>query len=199
MKPKMIHWSLAIVASATALAQQTPTEPLKPNNIRPNQVPILFAILDTDHDGVISEKELQAASQSLTTIDHNQDGRITMDELRPIKPGGDGGPDSPPKPKPNEPPQLKPQLPAIIVALDLDKNGKISAQELQSAPESLKSLDHDGDGELSLREMMPPPRPREGPPRQGPSTGDGAPPQGPPTGEEPPPNNESNDPPVGVE
>ena len=43
----------------------------------------------------------------------------------------------------------------LIEALDLDKDGKISAEELKQASESLKKLDKNKDGELTLEEMMP--------------------------------------------
>jgi Ca2+-binding EF-hand superfamily protein len=47
----------------------------------------------------------------------------------------------------------------LIAALDADKNGTISASELESAPESLKQLDKNADGELSPEEIRP-----QGPP-----------------------------------
>ena len=43
----------------------------------------------------------------------------------------------------------------LIEALDLDKDGKISAEELKQASESLKKLDKNKDGELTREEMMP--------------------------------------------
>jgi len=53
----------------------------------------LFQALDTDHDGVLSAEEIQAAGESLKKLDKNGDGKLTEDELRPdragIPPGGD--------------------------------------------------------------------------------------------------------------
>ena len=43
----------------------------------------------------------------------------------------------------------------LIEALDLDKDGKISREELKQASESLKKLDKNRDGELTREEMMP--------------------------------------------
>lgn len=43
----------------------------------------------------------------------------------------------------------------LIEALDLDKDGKISGEELKKASESLKKLDKNKDGELTREEMMP--------------------------------------------
>ena len=56
--------------------------------------PPLMAALDTDNDGVISEKEISAATKSLKKLDKNNDGKLTADELRPAggmrPPQGDG-------------------------------------------------------------------------------------------------------------
>ena len=43
----------------------------------------IFAALDLNHDGVLSEEEIDAAPASLKTLDRNGDGKLTMDELRP--------------------------------------------------------------------------------------------------------------------
>jgi len=44
----------------------------------------------------------------------------------------------------------------LMVALDLDKDGKLSAAEIANAADALKKLDKDGDGTLSRRELRPP-------------------------------------------
>lgn len=43
----------------------------------------------------------------------------------------------------------------LMEALDLDKDGKISAEELKKAPQSLLKLDKNGDGELTRDEIRP--------------------------------------------
>jgi hypothetical protein len=52
----------------------------------------LFAALDSNHDGVIDEKEIAQAAESLKKLDKNGDGKITMDEIRPVPPQGQDGP-----------------------------------------------------------------------------------------------------------
>ena len=47
-------------------------------------------------------------------------------------------------------------LPVMIV-LDIDKNGEISAEEIKVAAKSLKKLDKNNDGKISMEEMMPDP------------------------------------------
>ena len=49
-------------------------------------------------------------------------------------------------------------VPPLLQAVDLDKDGEISASELETAPESLLTLDKDGDHRISSAEMRPPPR-----------------------------------------
>ncbi len=44
----------------------------------------------------------------------------------------------------------------VLLALDLDHDGTLSAAEIQAAPASLRALDRNGDGELTFDEMEPP-------------------------------------------
>ena len=53
-------------------------------------------------------------------------------------------------------------LPPIIVALDADKDGVISAEEITNAAKALATLDKNKDGKLTHEELRPP-RPEGGP------------------------------------
>ena len=46
--------------------------------------PPLMAALDVNHDGVIDEEEIANASKALKKLDKNGDGKLTLDELRPL-------------------------------------------------------------------------------------------------------------------
>jgi hypothetical protein len=48
----------------------------------------------------------------------------------------------------------------LMIALDLNQDGELSADELARATESLKTLDLNGDGKLTRRELQPARRPR---------------------------------------
>src|SRR5271165_7337743 len=52
---------------------------------------VLWAALDTNHDGTLSAAEIASAPASLRALDKNHDGRLTLDELRPAPPAGRGG------------------------------------------------------------------------------------------------------------
>lgn len=61
--------------------------------------------------------------------------------------------------------------------LDTDKDGEISASEIEAASATLKALDRDGDGRLTRAELRPPPPP---PPFEGDEENGNPPPMPPP-------------------
>jgi hypothetical protein len=63
----------------------------------------------------------------------------------------------------------------LFDALDRDDDHKISADEIEGAPEALRELDLDGDGTLSREEMRP--KPPEGAPDDGAEPPAGPPPE----------------------
>jgi hypothetical protein len=166
MKTKTIHLGLALLTCSIATAQ----EPDQPQGHRPPLPPPPFiAMFDKDRDGKISAEETQAAADVLAKLDRNNDGEITRDERRPPgPPPGEGQP-------PGEGPpcgEFRP-VPPLVAALDTDKDGTISAEELEGAPDSLTALDANQDGQLTPEEIHP-----HGPPHrrpQGPPLGDDIP------------------------
>ena len=166
---------LALIAlGSTAWAQDNVPAGNQAPPPKPPRVPLLFAALDVDEDGEISAAEIAAAAEALIEVDANGDGKITLEEVLPPKKEH-----NPFAPKPMRRP------PPVIEALDVDQDGKLSAEELKNATESLLTLDTNGDGELTGDEMFPPP-PADGGDQQGPPPPHGkGKHQGPPPEEDP--------------
>jgi hypothetical protein len=84
-------------------------------------------------------------------------------------------PDGPKGPRDqNDPPHGPPHSP-LMAALDTDKDGTLSADEIANASESLKKLDKNGDGKLTPDEYRPAPRDGDKGPKddnKGPRDGD---------------------------
>jgi hypothetical protein len=168
MKTTTVYLSISLLAGAAAAQEPQGQGP-------PPPAPPILMIFDADHDGVISSREIGHASKALSKLDRNGDGQITHEELMPPPPQGGkppkgGKPPGPPQEgNPQGPPQgQRPPLPPppVIAALDTNKDGTISSEELKAAPEALLGLDQDGDGELSPQELFPhgpppPPPPHE--------------------------------------
>jgi len=166
MKTTTTHLSIALLAGIA-----NAREPQQPGGHHPPPVPPILAIFDVDRDGVISEDEIDDASDALAKLDRNNDGQITREELMPPRPEGgkprkDGKRPEGGKP-PGPPPGHRPP-PPVIAALDANHDGKLSVEELEDAADALLELDKNGDGELSPQELHPhgppPPPPGEGAP-----------------------------------
>jgi hypothetical protein len=94
-----IAFALAALSASTLVAQPSPNgeqppPPPPPGEHRPP--PPVIAVIDANHDGVISADEIANASEALKQLDKNQDGQLTRDEMRPPPPpdGGKGPQDS---------------------------------------------------------------------------------------------------------
>lgn len=104
------------------------------------RMPITKA-LDKDANGELSAEEIAGASAALLTLDKNGDGKLTEDEIRPVR-----------QPRGESPQQIAHQM-----VENLDKNGdhKISADEL---PERMKPmmerLDANKDGFITEEEIV---------------------------------------------
>ena len=136
------------------------------------RLPVVQA-LDGDGDLSISEKELKDASAKLKTLDKNKNQILEGDEILPPPPegrepqGGEGrGPGIGGGPGAEG---FLMRLP-LMSALDQNRDGKISPEEQEGAPDALAKLDTNQDGRIEMRELAPPRPPRggRGPGRRGP-------------------------------
>ncbi len=91
---------LAIAGSTVTLVAQD-----SPGRQRPNRgdgprgpghrPPPVMAVLDANKDGVIDSAEIDNAPAALRTLDKNNDGSLTIEELRPKMRGGPRGEGAP--------------------------------------------------------------------------------------------------------
>lgn len=189
MKLTTTTFAAALLATITCHAQND--RPGPPRGERPHPPMPLLEVLDADKDHKISAEELKGAPAALKTLDTDGDGSLSPEETRPKPPEGgkqggpppqdgrqgppQGGAGAPPPPAGAPPDEdgdkdkekEKHPVPPIIAVLDTDRDGKISAAEIEKAAESLAKLDKDGDGEITQEELRPPAGPHKGGDRKG--------------------------------
>ena len=108
----------------------------------------VLTALDQDQDEALSAEEIAGATKALLTLDQNEDGNLTLEELRPPREGrrgrrGFGGP-----------PGMG-HMDPLVAALDKDRDAELFEDEVTDAAISLRKLDSDGDGALSSEELRP--------------------------------------------
>lgn len=146
---------LSLITLSLAETDDAPVKGPRPGHRPP---PPLVRALDADHDGAISAAEIAAATTALRSLDTNGDGVISVDELHPPRPAD--APARRDRPTPPAADQSRP-TPPLMLALDANADGALSAAEIANAPASLAALDVDHDGRLSGSEIHPPRPPRD--------------------------------------
>jgi hypothetical protein len=125
----------------------------------------IVRVLDADKDREISAGELAMASAAILTLDTNNDGTVSREEMRPGRPEHTGRPERAERPagapeggKRSGPPAgvgpVRPVDP-IMLALDADTDGNLSPAEIANASASLAALDANKDGKLTMDEFRP--------------------------------------------
>jgi len=122
---------------------------------------LVFAALDADRDGVLSEAEMLAAPALLLARDSDDDDCVTLDEFNPPDTGRMTllvTPGAPERPLAAASTVLVDGAgllfgPRLVRRYDRDRDGKLSPEEIGLSPERFRALDADGDGKLSADEL----------------------------------------------
>ncbi len=142
--------SLPLVLAGAAAAQPADADGPRrgPHGPRGNAA---IRVLDADRNHELSAAEIAGASAALRTLDTNNDGTVAATELRPARPA-----DAPARPErpAGQTDRARPVDP-VMLALDADKNGSLSAGEINNAAASLAALDLNKDGKLTADEFRP--------------------------------------------
>jgi Ca2+-binding EF-hand superfamily protein len=121
----------------------------------------VFAALDTNRDGVLTESEIIEAPALLLAKDQDEDDCITIDEFTPIEAAMMAAPVVGMQPDrtlaavstlliDGKGPLFAPRL---VRRYDRNGDGKLTQRELGLSPERFRALDADGDGKLSADEL----------------------------------------------
>jgi Ca2+-binding EF-hand superfamily protein len=120
---------------------------------------VLFPLIDANHDGRLTARELHDARKALTVLDADGDGRISLEEL----PGALTLTLSRGLPSNMSPRRsgylvmqdtVAPSGPAWFVHMDANRDQEVSLDEFPGKPEKFRALDVDGDGFVSSSEAL---------------------------------------------
>jgi Ca2+-binding EF-hand superfamily protein len=116
-----------------------------------------FAVLDQDHDGRLTSRELAMVTTRLQSFDRDGDGRLDFDELPDVMlivfARGAPQEDSETFQIPRVPSPTA-SGPAWFRAMDRNGDGVISRREFLGGAEQFDELDKNGDGFLDLEELQ---------------------------------------------
>ena len=115
---------------------------------RPNviETDLLLSTLDKDHDKIISAAELAAAPTVLLTLDNNQDGKLSEDELAPASAASGA------QNRRRGPGGLMRMMKAHST-MDANEDGVLDTAEIKNAAVALKRIDANRDGKLTEDEV----------------------------------------------
>jgi hypothetical protein len=147
----------AAPAAARKDEETAPTPPIR--LMVHDQGDALFAELDADSSGQLSEREVATAAARLRGRDDDGDGSLAGSELPyamivAFLHGEAENNRSFYAPAPAAPPQPKAQPPAWFSDADLNHDGDVSRREFLGAAEQFATLDGDGDGYVDVVEAQ---------------------------------------------
>ncbi len=147
----------AVLSAQTASPSDSETRGSRPGRGHGPGHPIVRA-LDSNQDHEISAAEIANASAALVAFDANKDGNVTKEELHPGRPARPADATARSRrPAPSERVSRTRPADLVMLALDADSDGVLSAGEISRASASIATLDADKDGKLVIDELRPVP------------------------------------------
>jgi Ca2+-binding EF-hand superfamily protein len=122
----------------------------------------IFRSLDKNSDGKVTPDEVPEERRErfragLARSDKDNDGGLNLEEFRNSMAAIAGRRPEAGQPAPGSaPPRPNIANAPFFRAIDSDRDGKLSGEELAKAGEALKTLDKNGDGALTPEELVPP-------------------------------------------
>ena len=118
----------------------------------------LFAALDTNHDGRLDWREVQAAPERLRALDRNHDGRVDVGEIPTslivmLTRGESSNNMYAPVTMPSPANPVNKDAPPWFLRMDANGDGAISSREFLGDTDQFRQLDANGDGFLEWSEM----------------------------------------------
>ena len=143
IRQSLIMMGFSLVAWAVAAQAQTSAIPLATAARAPTNAALsVFQSADTNSDGRVSQAEFDrhAKTSTFKRLDQDKDGMITLEEWKAV--------------------DLSPEAQKHFEAMDKDRNGSVSYQELSDTADwksalnnSFKLLDQDRDSHLAPDEL----------------------------------------------
>ncbi len=121
----------------------------------PARMKSLVKDADTNKDSVLTQSELTVFTKKQEAIRRKETEQREKAEAERQKAEGT----TPPAPRPGGPGRVAP----IVAAMDINKDGEVSTEEMAGAAVSLKTLDKNSDGKITPEELRPAPPPEPAP------------------------------------
>jgi len=119
-----------------------------------SRVPIRFAEMDTNRDGVITRDEWRGSDRSFDVHDWNRDGRLTGDEVRLGAQRREASDDDWAFDSPEREYAFDDWTPRGFRAVDHNRDNRITRDEWHFDRESFRRADHNRDGVITRAEFL---------------------------------------------